>query len=84
MHCMVRKRDHERIFRLFASTSGKQLKKIKGDSIQKIGYTRDICKNVNTDITKEKTPDWLDKSWYIELVQKRVKFFCSLCKQTSN
>ncbi|GGC74851.1 hypothetical protein [Enterococcus wangshanyuanii] len=70
-----KKKRHERVFRLFASTSGKELKKVKGDSIQKIGYTPDICKIVNTDVTNEKTPDWLDRSWYIELTQKRVKDF---------
>lgn len=70
-----RKKRHERVFRLFASKSGKELKKVKGDSIQKIGYTPDICKIVNTDVTKEKTPDWLDRSWYIDLAKKRIKDF---------
>lgn len=70
-----RKKRHERVFRLFASKSGKELKKVKGDSIQKIGYTPDICKIVNTDVTKEKTPDWLDRSWYIDLAKKRINDF---------
>ncbi|PZL74113.1 hypothetical protein CI088_07790 [Enterococcus plantarum] len=70
-----RKRRHERVFRLFASKSGKELKKVKGESIQKIGYTPDVCKIVNTDVTKEKAPDWLDRSWYIDLAKKRIKDF---------
>lgn len=70
-----KKKRHERVFRLFASKSGKELKKVKGESIQKIGYTPDVCKIVNTDVTKNKTPDWLDRSWYIDLAKKRIKDF---------
>lgn len=70
-----KKKQYLKVFRLIASKTGKQLMKVKGDSIQRISYTPDVCKIVNTDITKEKAPDWLDRSWYIEMAQKRVNDF---------
>ncbi|MCV2499609.1 hypothetical protein QQG09_06495 [Melissococcus plutonius] len=70
-----KKKRHERVFRLFASKSGKALRKVKNDSIQKISYTPEVCKIVNTDVTNETTPGWLDRHWYIALAQKRIKDF---------
>lgn len=67
-----KKRQSEKVFRLFASKDGKQLMKVKKGTPSKIAYTPDICKIVNSDVSKEKVPAWIDRSWYCELAKKRI------------
>lgn len=70
-----RRKQTERVFRLFASKTGRQLMKVKNDKPQRISYTPDVCRIVNTDVTQEKVPDWIDYQWYIDLANKRLNDF---------
>jgi hypothetical protein len=70
-----KRKQSERVFRLFASKTGKQLMKVKNDVPQKISYTPDICKIINSDVTQEKAPDWLDREWYVKVAKKRINDF---------
>lgn len=70
-----KRRRHEKVFRVFASKEGKALMKVKEGTPNKIAYTPEKCMIVNTDVTDEKTPDWLDRSWYIQLAKKRINDF---------
>ena len=70
-----KRRQQEKVFRLFASKTGKQLRKMKNGSSEKISYTPEKCKVVNSNIENGKVPDWLDRDWYIQLAEKRVKAF---------
>lgn len=70
-----KRRQTERVFRIFASKDGKQLMKVKNGVPQKIGYTPDVCRVVNTDVTTKKVPDWLDRNWYRKVAEKRISDF---------
>jgi DNA polymerase len=66
-------------YRVFASNSqddGRLLKrkkvKTKGE---KFGNTPDHCFICNDDVCRVKTPQTLDKGWYIDLAKKRLKQF---------
>ena len=66
-------------YRVFASNSqndGRLLKrkrvKVKGE---KFGNTPDHCFIYNDEVHGVKTPQTLDKSWYIDLAKKRLKQF---------
>jgi hypothetical protein len=72
-----KRKQSERVFRLFASKSGKQLMKVKNNVPQKISYTPDVCRIINTDVTKEKVPDWIDRDWYVNLAKKRINDYVS-------
>lgn len=70
---------NERCFRVFASVNdcdsyiGKQ--KTDGATIEKFANTPEHCFIVNDDV-KKATVDWrLDKQWYIDLANKRLKQF---------
>lgn len=64
-----------KVFRVFASKTGKPLRKIKGTVVEKIAYVPDRCEIINSDITDASVPEWLDKSWYIDLAEKRIESF---------
>lgn len=72
-----KRKQSEKVFRLFASNdeNDQQLKKVKDGSPSKIAYTPDVCFIDNTDIVGKKIPSKLDKQWYIDLANKRVKDF---------
>lgn len=72
------RKQHLKVFRLFAAKSGKELRKVKGDSIQKISYTPDVCRIVNEDITDKDVPDWMDRDWYCDVAEKRISDFLGL------
>lgn len=69
------RKQHLKVFRLFAAKSGKELRKVKGDSIQKISYTPDVCRIVNEDIIDKEVPEWVDKQYYIDVAKKRINDF---------
>ncbi|MBC2112869.1 hypothetical protein HCA91_03580 [Listeria innocua] len=76
-----RKKQTEKVFRVFASTNEKdgELRKVKKTdntlSSQKIANTPLNCFIDNSDITGKKIPNDLDKKWYIKLAKKRIKDF---------
>ncbi|MBC2288579.1 hypothetical protein [Listeria farberi] len=76
-----RKKQTEKVFRVFASTNENdgELRKVKktGDKLssQKIANTPVQCFIDNSDITGKKIPTDLDKNWYIKLAKKRIKDF---------
>lgn len=72
-----RKKQSEKVFRVFASndSNDKQLRKVKEGSPSKIAYTPDRCFIDNTNILNKKVPVQLDKNWYIDLANKRIKDF---------
>ncbi|EAD7212148.1 hypothetical protein ABY99_04240 [Listeria monocytogenes] len=76
-----RKKQTEKVFRVFASTNEKagELRKVKKTddklSSQKIANTPLNCFIDNSDITGKKIPTDLDKNWYIKLAKKRIKDF---------
>ncbi|MBC2250881.1 hypothetical protein HCB49_12860 [Listeria sp. FSL L7-0123] len=76
-----RKKQTEKVFRVFASTNENdgELRKVKKTddklSSQKIANTPLNCFIDNSDITGKKIPSELDKNWYIKLAKKRIKDF---------
>ncbi|EAG6798072.1 hypothetical protein AJN15_06385 [Listeria monocytogenes] len=76
-----RKKQTEKVFRVFASNNEKdgELRKVKKTddklSSQKIANTPLNCFIDNSDITAKKIPKDLDKKWYIKLAKKRIKDF---------
>ncbi|MBC2290455.1 hypothetical protein HCB34_08155 [Listeria welshimeri] len=76
-----RKKQTEKVFRVFASTNENdgELRKVKKTddklSSQKIANTPVQCFIDNSDITGKKIPTDLDKNWYIKLAKKRIKDF---------
>ncbi|EAF2286804.1 hypothetical protein CPC26_06935 [Listeria monocytogenes] len=76
-----RKKQTEKVFRVFASNNEKdgELRKVKKTddklSSQKIANTPLNCFIDNSDITAKKIPSELDKNWYIKLAKKRIKDF---------
>lgn len=65
----------EKTFRVFADVNGMNLAYVKKDKLSRIQNTPDTVRIINEDITKEPVPSWLNKSWYVELAQKRVEDF---------
>lgn len=65
----------EKAFRVFADVNGQNLSYIKNDKLSKIPHTPDTVRVVNEDIIKEPIPSWLNKTFYIDLAQKRVDDF---------
>ena len=69
----------DKTFRVFASSNnndsyiGKQ--KTEGSTIEKFANTPEHCFIDNDDIKNKKVPDCLDKSWYIDLANERLKQF---------
>ncbi|ECC0873455.1 hypothetical protein FM821_13440 [Listeria monocytogenes] len=76
-----RKKQTEKVFRVFASTNEKdgELRKVKKtdntSSSQKIANTPINCFIDNSDISTKKIPANLDKKWYIMLAKKRIEDF---------
>ncbi|EOI9112049.1 hypothetical protein ACMX6P_000487 [Listeria monocytogenes] len=76
-----RKKQTEKVFRVFASTNEKdgELRKVKKtdntSSSQKIANTPINCFIDNSDISTKKIPANLDKKWYIKLAKKRIEDF---------
>ncbi|ENZ6314766.1 hypothetical protein ACG2Y5_002606 [Listeria monocytogenes] len=76
-----RKKQTEKVFRVFASTNEKdgELRKVKKtdntSSSQKIANTPINCFIDNSDITGKKIPSKLDKKWYIKMAKKRIEDF---------
>jgi hypothetical protein len=67
-----------KIYRVFATKgNGATLyKKHKSkDTLDKTAGTPDNCVIINEDITERKVESWLDKNWYIDLAEKRIKDF---------
>jgi DNA polymerase len=72
------KKLHEKTVRCFASnTNDGGLSKVHGQTKRtaKMEGTPEHCRLVNGNINGEKCPDWLDKSWYIDLARKRLQDF---------
>ena len=71
----------EKTFRVFASTDQNdsfigKMKSKKGKLVaEKFANTPEHCFIYNGDVNKTKVPDKLDRNWYIELAQKRLKQF---------
>jgi hypothetical protein len=71
---------NERVFRTFSTigdggTLYKQHKEKEIGSIDKTAGTPENCVIVNEDITEMETPCWLDRQWYLDLAEKRIKDF---------
>lgn len=70
---------HEKVHRVFASTNpndGGLFKKHKSKStLEKMASTPDNCFINNGDITNASIPSNLDKQWYIDLAEDRIKKF---------
>lgn len=65
-------------FRVFASNAfgNKSLYKVKvGGNPEKFANTPDNCFIDNRDMSEKKCPNILDKQWYIDLAEKRMKDF---------
>lgn len=73
------KKLNTRVNRVFASTlpqHGKILKKkVDKTSLDKIGGTPDKCFTYNNTVVGRKTPDYLDRQWYINLAKQRINDF---------
>jgi len=75
----------ERVLRVFASNVGlpgvSKIKIVtdkqgnKTERIEKIGNTPESCFIVNDNIIGTKVPPILDKSWYVDLANKRLQDF---------
>ncbi|MBC2238339.1 hypothetical protein [Listeria innocua] len=76
-----RKKQTEKVFRVFASTNENdgELRKVKKTddklSSQKIANTPVQCFIDNSDITNKKIPDKLNRKWYINIARKRINDF---------
>lgn len=69
----------DRTFRVFASKDFRDssIYKVKeeGGRLEKFGNTPEHCFIYNEDVNDKKTPDNLDKQWYIALAEKRLRDF---------
>jgi hypothetical protein len=72
----------DKTYRVFASTDlndtfiGKMKRKDSVKlSVEKFANTPEHCFIYNDDVNKMTVPDKLDKQWYIDLAQKRLKQF---------
>lgn len=72
---------NEKTFRVFSNTNGLNLSYLKNGKTSKIPHTPDAVTLVNEDVTELSIPDWLDKTWYIDLANKRVDDFIGNEKQ---
>lgn len=68
---------HEKTFRVFASRirSDGGIFKVKINTREKIANTPNKCFIMNDDINGASCPRALDKNWYIEVANKRIKDF---------
>ena len=68
---------HEKTFRVFASRirSDGGIFKVKINTREKIANTPNKCFILNDDINGASCPRALDKNWYIEVANKRIKDF---------
>lgn len=70
---------NEKCFRVFASLDesdtyiGKQ--KDGNNTVEKFANTPEKCFIVNTNVSKSRIPDKLDKSWYINMANERLRQF---------
>lgn len=71
----------EKVHRVFASTreSDKGIYKVKIEkgvpSYEKVAYTPDRCFIFNDDVKEVKIPEYLDKQYYIDLANERIRQF---------
>lgn len=68
----------EKCLRTFASTKhnkGVFKVKVEDGSISKIPNTADCCFIDNSNIINKKCPDYLNKQWYIDLANERIRDF---------
>ena len=67
----------DKCYRVFTSKDDMDtyLGKSKGEgcTIEKFASCPDHCRVVNTDITNERVPYWLDREWYVNEAKKRLK-----------
>lgn len=71
----------EKVLRVFASSrdDDKGVFKVKNEKkVEKIANTPDKCFIFNEDVKYEKCPDYLDKSYYIELAKEQLNDFLGL------
>lgn len=69
-------------YRVFASkrrTDGQIYKCRRGNNPAKFGNTPEHCFIDNSDVNGKKTPDELDRQWYIDLAKKRLEQFGVRC-----
>jgi len=69
---------YNKIYRVFASKFGGATlyKKHKNkDTLDKTAGTPESCRIENGNVTELKVPYWLDRSWYIDLANQRIKEF---------
>ncbi len=72
----------EKVIRTFATIDDKpgvfkiKIKEKDGEmieSVEKIANTPEKCVILNDNITNENTPNWLDRSYYIDMAKKRIE-----------
>lgn len=71
----------EKVLRVFASSrdDDKGVFKVKNEKkVEKIANTPDKCFIFNEDVKYEKCPDYLDRSYYIELAKEQLNDFLGL------
>ena len=71
----------EKVLRVFASSrdDDKGVFKVKNEKkVEKIANTPDKCFIFNDDVKYEKCPDYLDRSYYIELAKEQLNDFLGL------
>jgi hypothetical protein len=69
---------YEKVLRVFASTEETAcgVFKVKGeDKIEKLANTPDKCVIYNETVNGVKTPEWLDKQYYLDIANKRLSDF---------
>lgn len=70
---------NEKVYRVFAtkeSHHGELLKKHKKkNTLDKVANTPEHCVIINENIENTPVPEWLDKSYYVELVKERISKF---------
>lgn len=73
-----------KVFRVFASRSRKDsclYKQQEGKNKEKFAGCPERCKIVNSDIRGMKTPQWLDKQFYIDMANKEIAKFYGVNKK---
>src|SRR5690554_4396105 len=80
------KKLNERVLRVFASTDPKDPGVFKMNSrnrLEKIAGTPERCFIRNDSVNKKRIPRRLDRDWYVQVAQKRLKDFIGIDNQLS-
>lgn len=74
----------DKVYRFYAAKNGDHALKFQKGKLVKIPLLSDFCKMIQEDVRGMEVPNWLDRQWYIDLANKRIRDFMGIKNTAKN